>query len=1656
MAANNRTLTRIYDLRVLGGDKVTSALRDINRALEENARLKAIANKSNVSASDLAEIAKYKERIKELTIEELRLKAAQKEATNEKKALATATVEAANAAKKQKDSLTALAGSYTETKKLMAELRPLIQNANKDSEILFQGRKLNFSQAIDEYKKLSAAEQDFRRQFTKDNTLVGEYTSGIIQAFQQSGLDQVIRNQVQKTKEQLNSLDTNFEKLKQELQAVGQTGQGGFDRIEREMIENRNEANRLRASIAGIEQQMQNTGGLGSRITASLNSNFANLRNTIIGVAAGYVGFQAALNKGTQLISDASEISDQLTELKVNMGQTAEQSEKLQESLSKINTRTSLKGLLEIADVAVKAGVANENLISATEAIDKVKVAFGKDFGSIEQGTETFAKLISIFYEDGEITGDRIMKVGNSIRAIANESVASVPYITDFNGRMAGLKQVFKDFTLAQSTGLAAGFEQFKQSAEVSSTVLVKVLPKLASDTQKYGAIVGKTAEEFGELINNNPVEALIQVSEALVKNGKGVEEISAALADSELGSGRITTILATLGGKADVFRDRIGRAGQTIQSTDAIVKAFTEKNDNLAGTLDKIKKNFDDIAGAKSFRVTLEALAVVLFQVLKLLPLIVLALTAYAAAQLRSYIITKAATEGHWLHRAALFAKTAQLALSNIQQSIANTITALSISLQIRSATATGLAAVGWRVLGVAVRFAMGPFGVVLGLVTALVTVVGVLSARADNLAASFRSVVLQNKYFAETLKEARLEIAAQVNEMKTLVSTSTDLELSIGSRQRALEKLIALSPEYLSRLTLENIATDEGRQILERYNTALEAQARIKAAKNITGRLSEEKERLEMIKQEIELYKNTPIDLKSSAFRELSDDAQKFLQNTRGATPEITAIRNLDKQIEQKNVALQAATKNLLNQEKNASDAYRTFLFQEIVAAQKAMNAIEDKNSEQFLEAQARLRELTAKFDKEFNEKKSTTGATGTTISKAVEVDIEKLKAQIKALNDQIEIYKGSQEGLNKLIKDRDALQKKLDEALGNKRTGGAGSGNTTTRTERLKQEYEAEKKTHETLFNDKKITEEQFNNSMINLAVQFRENKLAKIKAANQKEKEQQISFNADLAKDQAESNKKLFDLLAARLQATLESKIAAAKALQEDALEDRRISEPDKLKENLAYLKAELDAKREFNAAMLLLERRFGIDNVLAATKRRDDLAAIERQIRQTAYDVAVASYKERLRLLENFKSSEKATIETDTANNTREILSDPKKSDRQKANEIKELELQQTKRLLDLEVEITKQAYEEMRRAYAAGTASYEDMVNARAALAKARLAQEEFVAENEQGVWAQLTSGLKNAWSNLTGFMKGVKASNAEIKSAIAEAKQTINSAVSDAMDSYWQGQNEEVEKRKEVALQQLQIEEEQKLAVAQSEDEKDSIRRQFEAKRKEQEKKSAEERKQVALKQMSIEFGLAVLKTLATYPFPFSLIPVAGLTIAYMLQRSAVQRQKFAKGGMPKHGGDIKGKSHAEGGVPFNYEAEDGELAIINKRSSTLNKKFTVTGTPRQIASAINQVGGGVNFASGARIRKLEYGGYLGTNSRAPVDLTFLKNSDTSSNNGFDEVNRQFGKVYQMLAVVSEQTNKRIDRIKVDVVAQEVVNTDEEIKRAKAVGSLN
>ena len=99
--------------------------------------------------------------------------------------------------------------------------------------------------------------------------------------------------------------------------------------------------------------------------------------------------------------------------------------------------------------------------------------------------------------------------------------VAGLTALVDFTQRMAGLAKT-ANVTLDASIGLAAGLEESGQRAESSSTAIIKVLGAIGKDVEKFAKAAGKPVEEFSKPLRDKPIEALIQLSEGLVKNKKG------------------------------------------------------------------------------------------------------------------------------------------------------------------------------------------------------------------------------------------------------------------------------------------------------------------------------------------------------------------------------------------------------------------------------------------------------------------------------------------------------------------------------------------------------------------------------------------------------------------------------------------------------------------------------------------------------------------------------------------------------------------------------------------------------------------------------------------------------------------------------------------------------------------------------------------------------------------------------------------------------------------------------------------------------------------------------------------------------------------------------------------------------------------------------
>lgn len=97
-------------------------------------------------------------------------------------------------------------------------------------------------------------------------------------------------------------------------------------------------------------------------------------------VNTGYSALQKFVSSTQEYIEAYASIDDAMSGVMKTTGMTREEVEALNESLKSIDTRTSQEELLTIAQIGGRMGLAKDQILSFTEAVDQANVALGVSF----------------------------------------------------------------------------------------------------------------------------------------------------------------------------------------------------------------------------------------------------------------------------------------------------------------------------------------------------------------------------------------------------------------------------------------------------------------------------------------------------------------------------------------------------------------------------------------------------------------------------------------------------------------------------------------------------------------------------------------------------------------------------------------------------------------------------------------------------------------------------------------------------------------------------------------------------------------------------------------------------------------------------------------------------------------------------------------------------------------------------------------------------------------------------------------------------------------------------------------------------------------------------------------------------------------------------
>lgn len=321
-------------------------------------------------------------------------------------------------------------------------------------------------------------------------------------------------------------------------------------------------------------------------------------------LAAGYLGLQALSSSVSNIIQKNSELADSNTGVMQTTGMTAQEVDKLNQAFKKLDTRTSTSDLREIAKVGGQFGVAKEDILSFTDAINKATVVLKSEFsGGAEEITTVLSGLRNVLSDTktNDISQD-LTHLGNALVVLAQQGNATAPVLSEFANRIGGVG-VPLGLSSGQILGLSATMQELSINAERGGTAVGKILQKMTTNTAEFAKIAGVPLQDFQRMVNEDIMGAFQKFLEGTKRFKGDALAMGGALKDLETSGGGVSEVLAKLGGNTGLLTEKVKTASDSLKETNAITDQYNLSNNNLAGQIDRLNKKLYAFATNQTFK---------------------------------------------------------------------------------------------------------------------------------------------------------------------------------------------------------------------------------------------------------------------------------------------------------------------------------------------------------------------------------------------------------------------------------------------------------------------------------------------------------------------------------------------------------------------------------------------------------------------------------------------------------------------------------------------------------------------------------------------------------------------------------------------------------------------------------------------------------------------------------------------------------------------------------------------------------------------------------------------------------------------------------------------------------------------------------------------
>lgn len=476
----------------------------------------------------------------------------------------TAQIKAYNEAlAKIEERLDAVSGKAQKTAIGWQKMRQVLSNPGKASGEDIKQTMDAIQQKIQQLPAGSKAVSDLRRQYAQlEQTMKGTRLS-------QAQLNDIVARS--KTgKANINELRQAYKQLEEELNQLNTKSK---------------EFNEKQKELKDLKKNIDNATGAISQQSKSWQTALKDL--------TAYVGlfqvFNAIKDTVTSAIKKNFEYSSSLTDIRKVSGLTMQDVNKLSEELAKIDTRTSVDGLAQLAYQGAKLGMGKygvEGMKQFVAAADQINVAIGEEMG--EEALPALSKMVETMGLIPKMGIEKAMlATGSAMFKLSSTSTSTSTNIVEFAKRLTGVSRT-AGITTDQLLALGSASDSLFLMPEVSATAMSKFIVALQKNHNLIEKDLGIPDGTIKRMYAaGNAMDAIVMVLEKMRDKGN-MNALGGIFKDLGSGGQRLVTAMVTMSKNVDVLKDHLYESKEAFEEATAVTSEYTMQQQSAAGILDR------------------------------------------------------------------------------------------------------------------------------------------------------------------------------------------------------------------------------------------------------------------------------------------------------------------------------------------------------------------------------------------------------------------------------------------------------------------------------------------------------------------------------------------------------------------------------------------------------------------------------------------------------------------------------------------------------------------------------------------------------------------------------------------------------------------------------------------------------------------------------------------------------------------------------------------------------------------------------------------------------------------------------------------------------------------------------------------------------------